>query len=62
MSREKNEMEPKIKDTAERPEHTEVRRLSTRDQLTEFLFYSAPGGKVKVECILHDETVWLTQD
>ena len=23
---------------------------------------TAPGGAVKVECILHDETIWLTQD
>lgn len=28
--------------------------------MTEFLIYTAPGGDVKVEAILHDETVWLT--
>jgi hypothetical protein len=37
------------------------RRLTTRDQLTDFLLYTAPGGQVKVECILHDETIWLPQ-
>ncbi|MFO7728165.1 MAG: hypothetical protein R6X11_07530, partial [Desulfonatronovibrio sp.] len=29
---------------------------------TDFLLYTAPDGQVKVECILHDETIWLTQD
>lgn len=28
---------------------------------TDFLLYTAPDGQVKVECILHDETIWLTQ-
>jgi hypothetical protein len=37
------------------------RRLTTRDQLTDFLLYTAPDGQVKVECILHDETIWLPQ-
>ncbi|MBT7066733.1 MAG: hypothetical protein HN919_10555 [Verrucomicrobia bacterium] len=37
------------------------RRLTTRDEMTDFLLYTAPGGQVKVECILHDETIWLTQ-
>ncbi|MCB1159181.1 MAG: virulence RhuM family protein [Leptospiraceae bacterium] len=31
------------------------------DELTEFLLYTAPDGKIKVECILHNETIWLTQ-
>ncbi len=38
------------------------RRLTTRDQLTDFLLYTAPDGQVKVECILHDETIWLPQE
>jgi hypothetical protein len=38
------------------------RRLTIKDELTEFLLYTAPDGQVKVECILHDETIWLTQD
>ncbi|MGI6394075.1 MAG: hypothetical protein ACOX2F_05005 [bacterium] len=29
---------------------------------TEFLLYTTPNGKVKIEVILHNETVWLTQD
>jgi len=37
------------------------RKLTTRDEVTEFLLYTAPDGQVKVECILHDETIWLTQ-
>ena len=40
---------------------TEERRLTMRDEMTEFLLYTAPDGQVKVECILHDETIWLTQ-
>jgi hypothetical protein len=43
-------------------ENTEERQLTTRDEMTEFLLYTAPDGQVKVECILHDETIWLTQD
>ncbi|MDA3808037.1 MAG: virulence RhuM family protein [Thiomicrorhabdus sp.] len=29
---------------------------------TEFLLYTTPDGKVKVEIFLKDETIWLTQD
>jgi hypothetical protein len=36
-------------------------RLSLSDELTEFLLYIAPGGKVKVEVLLNNETLWLTQ-
>lgn len=38
-----------------------MKKLSTRDELTEFLLYSAPNGNVKVEVILNEETVWLSQ-
>ena len=37
------------------------RTLTTKDELTDFLLYSAPDGQVKVECILHNETIWLPQ-
>jgi hypothetical protein len=37
------------------------RRLTTQDELTDFLLYTAPDGQVKVECVLHDETIWLPQ-
>lgn len=37
-------------------------KLTTNDQLTEFLLYTAPNGDVKVEVFLQDETVWLTQE
>jgi len=47
--------------TTEHTENTEERRLTTRDELTEFLLYTAPDGQVKVECVLHDETIWLPQ-
>jgi len=36
--------------------------LNTQDQTTEFLLYTAPNGGVKVEVLLNNETIWLTQD
>lgn len=38
-----------------------MKKLSIKDGLTEFLLYSTPDGNVKVEVILNDETVWLSQ-
>jgi len=38
-----------------------MKKLTTKDELTDFLLYSAPDGKVKVEVILNEETVWLSQ-
>jgi hypothetical protein len=35
--------------------------LTLQDEVTEFLLYTAPGGEVKVEVILNNETIWLTQ-
>ncbi|MDY0415911.1 MAG: RhuM family protein, partial [Pseudomonas sp.] len=35
--------------------------LSLEDQTTEFLLYSAPSGEIKVEVLLNNETIWLTQ-
>ena len=35
--------------------------LSLKDQSTEFLLYTAPSGGVKVEVLLNNETLWLTQ-
>lgn len=37
------------------------RQLSTQDQATEFLLYTTPSGDIKVEVILRDESIWLTQ-
>lgn len=36
--------------------------LSLQDQTTEFLLYTAPNGDIKVEVLLDDETIWLTQE
>ncbi|MFA6700770.1 MAG: virulence RhuM family protein, partial [Thiomicrospira sp.] len=36
--------------------------LSLKDQTTEFLLYTAPNGGVKVEVVLNNETLWLTQE
>lgn len=35
--------------------------LSLRDQTTEFLLYTAPNGAIKVEVLLSNESIWLTQ-
>ena len=32
-----------------------------QNSFTEFLLYTTPNGKVKVEIFLHDENIWLTQ-
>ena len=37
-------------------------KISIKNELTEFLLYTAPSGKVKVEIYFHDENIWLTQD
>lgn len=34
---------------------------AVNDSFTEFLLYTAPNGKVKVEIFLHNENIWLTQ-
>ncbi len=36
--------------------------LSLQYQTTEFLLYTAPDGEVKVEVLLSNETIWLTQE
>ena len=35
--------------------------LTLRDQTTEFLLYTAPNGAIKVEVLIGNETIWLTQ-
>jgi hypothetical protein len=37
------------------------KQIAKHNTFTEFLLYSMPNGKVKVEIFLRDETVWLTQ-
>jgi len=38
-----------------------MKELSLKDELTEFLLYTTPNGKIKVEVFLHDENLWLSQ-
>ena len=37
-------------------------QLTLADQASEFLLYSTPNGDVEVEVLLHEETIWLTQE
>ncbi|MCK5914588.1 MAG: virulence RhuM family protein [Deltaproteobacteria bacterium] len=37
-------------------------QIVPNNTFTEFLLYTTPDGKVKVEIFLKDETIWLTQD
>jgi len=37
------------------------KHISLQDQTTEFLLYTAPNGAIKVEVLLSNETIWLTQ-
>ncbi|MDD2229427.1 MAG: virulence RhuM family protein [Candidatus Cloacimonetes bacterium] len=37
------------------------RKITPKDQLTEFLLYTSPEGDIKVEVFLADETIWLPQ-
>ncbi len=36
-------------------------KLQIKDELTEFLLYTTPDGKVKVEIFFRNENIWLTQ-
>jgi hypothetical protein len=38
-----------------------MKELGIQDELTDFLLYTSPKGDVKVEVILNNETVWLSQ-
>ena len=38
------------------------KKIALNNSFTEFLLYTAPNGKVKVEIFLKDENIWLTQD
>ncbi len=37
------------------------KKIALNNSFTEFLLYTAPNGKVKVEIFLKDENIWLTQ-
>ncbi|MGM9453723.1 virulence RhuM family protein [Legionella bozemanae] len=38
-----------------------TKSLKIKDELTDFLLYTSPNGQVKVEVLLNNETLWLTQ-
>ncbi|MDP1759910.1 MAG: virulence RhuM family protein [Candidatus Woesebacteria bacterium] len=38
-----------------------TKKITIKDELTEFLLYVSPNGDVKVDAFLHNENIWLTQ-
>ncbi|NKQ38399.1 MAG: virulence RhuM family protein [Methanosarcinales archaeon] len=38
-----------------------TKKITIKDELTEFLLYTSPNGKVKVDVLLQNETIWLSQ-
>jgi len=38
-----------------------TKKITLKDELTEFLLYTSPNGEIRVEAFLHDENIWLTQ-
>ena len=38
------------------------KKITIADELTDFLLYTTNSGEVKVEILVHNETVWLTQE
>ena len=36
--------------------------ITLHNQTTEFLLYTAPNGTIKVEVLLSNESIWLTQE
>lgn len=38
-----------------------TKELTPKDEVTNFLLYNSPDGKIKVDVFLRKENVWLTQ-
>ena len=38
-----------------------MKKLTIKDELTEFLLYTTPNAEIKIETYLHDESLWLPQ-
>ena len=38
-----------------------MKKLTLKDELTEFLLYTTPNAEIKVETYLHNESLWLPQ-
>lgn len=36
-------------------------KITIKEEMNEFLFYTTPDGDVKIEIIFHDENIWLSQ-
>lgn len=44
------------------PMKKNINMITPNNSFTEFLLYTTPNEKVKVEIFLRDENIWLTQD
>jgi len=42
--------------------NSKINLQSLNNSFTEFLLYTVPSGKVKVEIFLRDENIWLNQE
>lgn len=38
-----------------------MKNIKIKEELTDFLLYTAPNGDIKVEAFLYNENIWLTQ-
>jgi hypothetical protein len=38
-----------------------TKKITIKDELTEFLLYTSPNGDIKVDVFLQNETIWLSQ-
>jgi len=38
-----------------------TKELTPKEETTEFLLYTSPQGRIKVDVFLHEENIWLTQ-
>jgi hypothetical protein len=51
----------RIKDMKKKMKKMTKNEIIKQNSFTEFLLYTTPNGKVKVEIFLRDENIWLTQ-
>jgi len=38
-----------------------MKDITIKNEITDFLIYTTPNGKIQIDAFLHDENIWLTQ-